>query len=40
MEVLGGGSYGDLTSFAQHQSRASCYILSIDDGEFSEAHQR
>ncbi|TLM76193.1 Orn/Lys/Arg decarboxylase N-terminal domain-containing protein [Microbulbifer harenosus] len=39
MEVLGVTSYGDLTSFVQQQSRASCYILSIDDDEFSEANQ-
>lgn len=35
MEVLGVTSYGDLSSFAQQQSRASCFILSIDDEEFS-----
>lgn len=34
MEVLGVTSYGDLTSFVQQQSRASCFILSIDDEEF------
>ena len=34
MEVLGVTSYGDLTSFAQQQSRASAFILSIDDEEF------
>lgn len=34
MEVLGFTSYGDLTSFAQQASRASCFILSIDDEEF------
>ncbi|NJA88250.1 arginine/lysine/ornithine decarboxylase [Rhodocyclus tenuis] len=34
MEVLGVTSYGDLTSFAQQQSRASVFILSIDDEEF------
>ena len=34
MEVLGLISYGDLTSFAQQASRASCFILSIDDDEF------
>ena len=33
-EVLGVTSYGDLTSFAQQQSRASGFILSIDDEEF------
>ncbi|HEX5125241.1 MAG TPA: arginine/lysine/ornithine decarboxylase [Rhodocyclaceae bacterium] len=35
MEVLGVTSYGDLSSFAQQQSRASCFILSIDDEEFA-----
>ncbi|MCV2219766.1 arginine/lysine/ornithine decarboxylase [Thauera sp. Sel9] len=35
MEVLGITSYGDLTSFAQQQSRGSTFILSIDDEEFS-----
>ena len=34
MEVLGVTSYGDLTSFAQQQSRASAFLLSIDDEEF------
>lgn len=34
IEVLGLTSYGDLTSFAQQASRASCFILSIDDEEF------
>ena len=33
MEVLGVTSYGDLTSFAQQQSRSSTFILSIDDEE-------
>ena len=33
MEVLGVTSYGDLTSFAQQQSRASAFILSVDDEE-------
>jgi arginine decarboxylase len=37
LEVLGVTSYGDLTSFAQQQSRASTFILSIDDEEFSSA---
>ncbi len=36
MEALGMTSYGDLTSFAQQAARASCFILSIDDEEFSE----
>jgi arginine decarboxylase len=34
-EVLGATSYGDLSSFAQQQSRASAFILSIDDEEFT-----
>ena len=33
-EVLGVTNYGDLTTFAQQQSRASAFILSIDDEEF------
>ncbi|TJZ69015.1 arginine/lysine/ornithine decarboxylase [Chitiniphilus eburneus] len=36
MEVVGYTSYGDLTSFAQQQSRAAGFILSIDDEEFGE----
>jgi arginine/lysine/ornithine decarboxylase len=35
MEVLGVTSYGDLSQFAQQQSRASGFILSIDDEEFT-----
>ncbi|HEX2604775.1 MAG TPA: Orn/Lys/Arg decarboxylase N-terminal domain-containing protein, partial [Oxalicibacterium sp.] len=35
MEVVGVTSYGDLSQFAQQQSRASAFILSIDDEEFS-----
>ncbi|KAB2970589.1 arginine/lysine/ornithine decarboxylase [Zoogloea sp.] len=35
LQVLGVTSYGDLSSFAQQQSRASTFILSIDDEEFS-----
>ncbi|MBN8479891.1 MAG: arginine/lysine/ornithine decarboxylase [Burkholderiales bacterium] len=34
-EVLGVTSYGDLASFAQQQSRASAFILSIDDEELA-----
>ncbi|HRE16624.1 MAG TPA: Orn/Lys/Arg decarboxylase N-terminal domain-containing protein, partial [Rhodocyclaceae bacterium] len=34
-EVVGVTSYGDLTSFAQQQSRASAFILSIDDEELA-----
>ena len=33
-EVIGATSYGDLSQFAQQQSRASAFILSIDDEEF------
>jgi arginine decarboxylase len=36
VEVLGVTSYGDLASFAQQQSRASAFILSIDDEELAE----
>lgn len=39
-EVLGVTSYGDLASFAQQQSRASAFILSIDDEEFVEGSQQ
>ncbi len=35
MEILGATSYGDLSQFAQQQSRASAFILSIDDEEFT-----
>ncbi|MCW5625018.1 MAG: lysine decarboxylase, partial [Burkholderiales bacterium] len=35
LEVLGVTSYGDLSSFTQQQSRASVFILSIDDEEFT-----
>lgn len=34
VEVLGVTSYGDLSSFAQQQSRSSAFIVSIDDEEF------
>lgn len=33
-EVVGVTSYGDLSQFAQQQSRASAFLLSIDDEEF------
>ncbi|MFD2367303.1 Orn/Lys/Arg decarboxylase N-terminal domain-containing protein [Pseudoduganella sp. GCM10020061] len=36
MEVVGLTSYGDLSQFAQQQSRASAFVLSIDDEEFGE----
>ncbi len=35
LDVLGVTSYGDLSQFAQQQSRASAFILSIDDEEFT-----
>jgi arginine decarboxylase len=35
VEVLGVTSYGDMTSFAQQQSRASAFILSVDDEELA-----
>ncbi|KAB2312968.1 lysine decarboxylase [Betaproteobacteria bacterium SCN2] len=35
LEVLGVTSFGDVASFAQQQSRASTFILSIDDEQFS-----
>lgn len=35
LEVLGVTSYGDLSQFAQQQSRASAFIMSIDDEEFT-----
>jgi arginine decarboxylase len=38
-EVLGVTSYVDMASFAQQQSRASAFILSIDDEEFVEESQ-
>ena len=34
-EVVGMTTYGDLSQFAQQQSRASAFVLSIDDEEFS-----
>jgi len=37
IEILGVTSYGDLTSFAQQQSRASAFILSVDDEELTNA---
>ena len=35
VEVLGVTGYGDLSQFAQQQSLASAFILSIDDEEFT-----
>ncbi|MDR0578527.1 MAG: arginine/lysine/ornithine decarboxylase [Candidatus Accumulibacter sp.] len=35
MDVLGVTSYGDMASFAQQQSRASAFILSVDDEELA-----
>lgn len=37
MEVIGYTSYGDLTAFAQQASRASCFIVSLDDEEVGES---
>ena len=39
VDVIGVTSYGDLASFAQQQSRASAFILSIDDEEFADTPQ-
>ncbi len=39
VEVLGATSYGDLAQFAQQQSRASAFILSIDDEEFGDGSE-
>ncbi|MGA1731409.1 MAG: Orn/Lys/Arg decarboxylase N-terminal domain-containing protein, partial [Burkholderiaceae bacterium] len=36
-EILGVTSYGDLSQFAQQQSRASAFILSIDDEELTQS---
>jgi len=35
IEVIGVTTYSDLSQFAQQQSRASAFILSIDDEEFT-----
>lgn len=35
IDVIGVTSYGDLSSFAQQQSRASAFILSVDDEELA-----
>jgi arginine decarboxylase len=35
LDVLGVTSYGDMSSFAQQQSRASAFILSVDDEELA-----
>jgi len=40
MDVLGVTSYGDMSSFAQQQSRASAFILSIDDEELLNDEQQ
>lgn len=39
-EVIGYTSYVDLTAFAQQASRASCFILSIDDEEFGSGSEQ
>ncbi len=33
-DIVGFTSFGDLSAFAQQASRASCFIVSIDDDEF------
>jgi len=38
-EVVGVTNYGDLSSFAQQQSRASTFIMSVDDEEFSNNYE-
>ncbi len=38
VEVLGVTSFGDVSSFAQQQSRASGFILSVDDEELAEGN--
>ena len=40
MEVVGLTSYGDLTAFAQQASRASCFIISVDDEEFDSGESK
>ena len=40
MEILGVTNYGDVSSFAQQQSRASAFILSIDDEELAHAEEK
>jgi arginine decarboxylase len=40
MEVLGVTSYGDMSSFAQQQSRASVFILSVDDEELANEEEQ
>ena len=39
-EVIGVTSYVDLSSFAQQQSRASAFILAIDDEEFADENPK
>jgi arginine decarboxylase len=38
VEALGVTSFGDVSSFAQQQSRASAFILSVDDEELAEGN--
>ncbi len=40
METLGITSFGDTAMIAQQQNRASCFIVSIDDDEFSDEDQK
>lgn len=36
VEIIGVTGYGDLAAFAQQQSRASAFILSVDDEQFTD----
>jgi arginine decarboxylase len=38
VEALGVTSFGDVASFAQQQSRASAFVLSVDDEELAEGN--
>ncbi|MBW6519715.1 MAG: hypothetical protein K0A99_01720 [Desulfoarculaceae bacterium] len=40
METIGITSFGDTAMIAQQQNRASCFILSIDDDEFTDENQK
>ncbi len=40
METIGITSFGDTAMIAQQQNRASCFILSIDDDEFTDEDQK
>src|SRR6187431_3754102 len=38
VEILGVTTFTDVSSFAQQQSHASAFILSVDDEELAEGH--